>query len=182
MITTISVTLLAAALAQTPAPSQAPQAPDRRTQTGSAQATYGGVRGFILRSAEKMPAEHFTFQPTPDVRSFGQILAHIADANHLMCSPATGVPSANGDVIDKIEKEKLGREDLLVRLRESFTVCDKAYAGLTEANIGDPVKFMTTMRPRLALLWFHTSHAFEHYGNLVTYMRLKGIVPPSSEK
>lgn len=182
MITTISMTLLAAFLAQTPAAQPAPQAPDRRTQAGSAQATYGGVRGFILRSAEKMPAEQFTFQPTPDVRSFGQILAHIADANHLLCSPAAGVTSANGDVVDKIEKEKLGREALLVRLRDSFTVCDKAYAALSETNVGETLTFMTTTRPRLALLWFHISHAFEHYGNLVTYMRLKGIVPPSSEK
>lgn len=179
-MTSISIALLTAVLSQTPAPPG--PVPDRRTQTGSAQATYAGLRGFILRSADKMPADHFGFQPTPDVRSFGQILAHIADANHLLCSPAAAVESANGAVVDKIEKEKLGREAMLARVKESFTVCDNAYAALTDANMGDTLKFMTTTRPRLALLWFHISHAYEHYGNLVTYMRLKGIVPPSSEK
>lgn len=178
MMTTITVTLLTAVLAQTPAPQGVP---DRRTQAGSAQATYAGLRGFILKSADKMPVEHFGFQPTADVRSFGQILAHIADANHLMCSPGAGVESANRGIVDKIEKEKLGRDALIARLRESFTVCDKAFAALTESNVGETLKFMTTSRPRLALMWFHISHVFEHYGNLVTYMRLKGIVPPSSE-
>jgi uncharacterized damage-inducible protein DinB len=163
---------------------QAPAAPpvDRTTLTGGATFVYQNVKGYILKSADKMPAEHYGFQPTPDVRSFGQLLAHVADANHLMCSPAAGVESANGTTIDRIEQEKLTREPLLARLEQSFKVCDAAHQQLTEANVGDMVTFMSSKRPRLGLLWFHISHAFEHYGNLVTYLRLKGIVPPSSER
>lgn len=161
---------------------QAPAAVDRTSQTGAATFTYENVRTYILKSAEKMPAEHFGFQPTPEVRSFGQILAHVADANHLLCSPAAGVASANGSAIDRIEKETLGREALLARLTESFAVCDAAHRQLTEANMGDMVPLMTSKRTRLGLLWFHISHCFEHYGNLVTYLRLKNIVPPSSER
>ena len=170
--------LLLAALQQPPA---AP-AVDRTSQTGSATYIYQNVKSYILKSAAKMPAEHFTFQPTPEVRSFGQLLAHVADSNHLLCSPAADVESANGSTIDKIEKEKPGREALMTRLEESFKVCDAAYEKLTEANMGDMLPLLKSKRTRLALLWFHIAHSFEHYGNLVTYMRLKGVVPPSSER
>lgn len=173
--------LLALTLQQQQAPA-APAGPDRSTQSGSAQATYAAVRGFILKSAEKMPAEHFGFQPTGDVRSFGQVLAHIADANYFLCAPAMGVESPNGTVLQKTENAKLGRDAMMQALKDSFAFCDKAYSNLTESNVGDVVPFGNSKRPRLAVAWFHIAHAFEHYGNLVTYMRLKGIVPPSSEQ
>ncbi len=181
---------LAIALAATQQPAAqrppAPQIPvqkyDRTTLSGSAAYTYEGVKGFILKSAEKMPVEQFGFQPTPEVRSFGQILAHIADGNYLLCSPALGEENPNGKTVDRIEQEKLGRDALIVKLKESFAYCDRAYAALTDGNAAEVVPFLTAKRPRVGLLWFHVSHAFEHYGNLVTYMRLKGIVPPSSER
>ena len=173
-------TLMLAAL-MVLAQAQAP-ALDRTTMSGSARYTYEGIKGFILRSAEKMPADQFGFKPTPEVRAFGQILAHIADANYLFCSPALNEASPNGSQMDKIEKENLGRDALVGRLKESFAYCDKAYAAFTDANAAETVAFMgSSKRPRAAALWFHISHAFEHYGNLVTYLRLKGIVPPSSE-
>ncbi|HSL22881.1 MAG TPA: DinB family protein [Vicinamibacterales bacterium] len=156
-------------------------APDRSTTTGAAIGTYRTVKGYIQRSAEKMPADQFGFQPTPEVRSFGQVLAHIADGNYLLCAPALGEPSPNEAVMDKIEKDKLSREALLKALNESFAFCDKAYDKLTEATGNERVSFMKQERTRAGLLWFHAVHSFEHYGNLVTYMRLKGIVPPSSE-
>ena len=174
--------LVALALQQQPATPAAPETPDRSTQWGSAQATYAAVRGFILKSAEKMPAEHFAFQPTSDVRSFGQVLAHIADANYFLCAPAMGVESPNGTILQKTENAKLGRDAMMQALKDSFAFCDTAYSGLTESNLNDVVTFANGKRPRLATLWFHIAHAFEHYGNLVTYMRLKGIVPPSTER
>jgi uncharacterized damage-inducible protein DinB len=175
-------------LLQTPAPTAAQQPPaaaapqlDPTTTTGSATATYRSVKTFILRSAEKMPAEHFGFQPTPDVRSFGQVLAHIADANYLLCSPALGEANPNGTSMQKIEGEKLGRDAMLAKLKETFDYCDRAYAKVSEANGDEQVTFFNNKRSRAGALWFHVAHAFEHYGNLVTYLRLKGIVPPSSE-
>ena len=162
---------------------QAQPAPvDRTTMSGSAKFTYETVKGYILKSAEKMPADQFGFRPTPEVRPFGQILAHVADGNYLLCSPALNEPNPNGGAMDKIEKEQLTREALLARLKASFDYCDKAYAGFTDANAADVVPFLMSKRPRVSMLWFHISHVFEHYGNLVTYLRLKGLVPPSSEK
>jgi uncharacterized damage-inducible protein DinB len=182
MYTSWGLAIVLAAAQQAPAQQPPAAQIDRTTMSGSASYTYNGIKGFILRSAEKMPVDQFGFQPTPEVRSFGQILAHIADGNYLLCSPALGEANPSGTVMDAIEKEKLGREALIAKLKDSFTYCDRAYAGLTDANAGDTVPLMTSKRPRVALLWFHISHAFEHYGNLVTYMRLKGIVPPSSER
>jgi uncharacterized damage-inducible protein DinB len=163
-----------------PALLQAQSATDRTTNTGFVTATYEGVKDYILRASVKMPAEHFDFRPTPDVRSFRDLIAHLTDANYLLCPPALGVPNPNGDVVDNIEKRQLARDALLKELRISFEMCDRAYAGLTDANAADPVPF-NGKRPRLGLLWFHVSRAYEHYGNVVTYLRLKGIVPPSSE-
>ena len=167
--------------AQTPAPAATP-APDQTTTSGFATATYRAINGFVTRSAEKMPADQFTFRPTPEVRSFAGLLAHIADANYLLCSYVLAEPNPNGKPMDKIEKENLAREPLLARLKESFEYCDRAYAMLTEANSQEQVAFFGSQkRTRVAVLWFHVSHAYEHYGNLVTYLRLKGLVPPSSE-
>jgi|SRR5262245_4179058 len=160
---------------------QTQPAVDQSTNKGFLTATYRGVKDFILRAAEKMPAEHFEFKPTPEVRSFRDLAAHLTDANQLLCTPPLGVPNPNGDVVDATEKKVLGRDELLKQLRASFDACDRAYDGLTDANAADPLPFFNAKRPRLGLLWFHTSHAYEHYGNMVTYLRLKGIVPPSSE-
>lgn len=180
MYATWAIAITLAAAQQASPAAQEPKV-DRTTVSGSAVYTYEGIKGFVLRSADKMPADQFDFQPTPEVRSFGQILAHVADGNYMLCSPALGEPNPSGTVMDRIEQDKLGRDALMAKLKESFAYCDKAYARFTDANATDVLPFMTSKRPRVAIHWFHIAHAFEHYGNLVTYMRLKGIVPPSSE-
>ena len=159
-----------------------PPAVDQTTTQGFATGSYRGIKDFILRSADKLPAEHFTFRPAPEVRSFDLVLAHIADANYLLCSYAMAVANPSGTELQKTEKANLPRAELLAKLKESFVYCDRAYDTLTEANANELVGFFGGQkRPRTGVLWFHVSHAYEHYGNLVTYMRIKGIVPPSSE-
>jgi uncharacterized damage-inducible protein DinB len=146
---------------------------DQSTTEGFATGTYRAIKDFILRSADKMPPEHFGFQPTPEVRSFGQVLAHIADGNYLLCSYALGEPNPNGSVIDKTEKAKLARDPVAAKLKDSFAFCDRAYGMLSAANADEQVAFFGgERRTRVGVLWFHISHAFEHYGNAVTYMRL----------
>lgn len=132
----------------------------------------------VTRAAEKMPEENYAFKPTPDVRSFGQIVGHIADAQYLFCSAATGEKNpAPG-----IEKSKNTKADLVKALNDAFAYCDKAYDGMTDAHAADIVKFFGRDQARLAILAFNSAHDMEHYGNLVTYMRIKGLVPPSSEQ
>jgi len=138
---------------------------------------YKGVKDIILRSAEKMPEENYTFKPTEAVRSYGQILGHVADAQYLFCSLVLGEKNP----APKIEQTKTSKADLIAALKDAFAYCDKAYDGMTDASGAQMVKFFGGDTPKLGLLTVNSMHTVEHYGNLVTYMRLKNIVPPTSE-
>ncbi|HEX2446026.1 MAG TPA: DinB family protein [Vicinamibacterales bacterium] len=150
----------------------------------SAKRTYDIIKNYLTKAAAKVPEEHYSFKPTPDVRSFGQIVGHIADANYGFCSAVAGEkPPVGGFAPDavSVEKTKTSKADLEKALAESFAYCDKVHAGMTDAAGSATIKFFTGEMAKLSILEFNTHHDFEHYGNLVTYMRLKGIVPPSSE-
>jgi uncharacterized damage-inducible protein DinB len=152
------------------------QAPDMKTLSGGQAALQNIVKNNILKSADKMPEEHYAFKPTPEVRSFGQLIGHIADAQYLFCSAALGEKNpAPG-----IEKSKTTKADLSAAVKEAFAYCDKAYA-LSDDQVTQAVKFFGAERTKLGVLSFNSMHNMEHYGNIVTYMRLKGLVPPSSE-
>jgi uncharacterized damage-inducible protein DinB len=159
------------------------QAQPANPLTTSAKRTYDIIKNYITKSAAKMPEENYAFKPTPDVRSFGQIIGHISDANYGFCSAVAGEkPPAGGfDPATSIEKTKTTKADLEKALAESFAYCDKVHAGMTDTGGAAMIKFFTGEMAKLSILEFNTHHDFEHYGNLVTYMRLKGIVPPSSE-
>ncbi len=135
------------------------------------------VRYMYTKVADAMSDEDYAFRPTPEVRSFGDILAHVADTNYWFCSTAIGEKPPKGG----IEKAKLSRSGIKKALSESFDYCEGAYQAM-----GDPTKaramvdLMGSERPALAVLIFRTHHSLLHYGNVVTYMRLRGKVPPSS--
>jgi uncharacterized damage-inducible protein DinB len=139
---------------------------------------YGFQKGILLRSAEKMPEEDYTFKPTETVRSYGQIIGHLADAQYLFCSKVLDEKNAE----PKIEQTKTSKADLIAALKTAFAYCDKAYDGMTDASGGQIVKLFGTDTPKLGVLNFNNVHNMEHYGNLVTYMRIKGVVPPTSEQ
>jgi len=140
--------------------------------------SYERTKGILLRSAEKMPEENYSFKPVDTVRSYGQIIGHLADAQYLFCSIASG--EKNPDL--KIEKTKSSKADLIAALKESFAYCDKVYDSMTDAGSLQTVKFFGNDLPKFAVLNLSIGHNMEHYGNLVTYMRMKGIVPPTSEQ
>jgi uncharacterized damage-inducible protein DinB len=138
---------------------------------------YGQVSNNLQRSAEKMPEENYNFKPTDVVRSFGQIVGHVADAQYLFCSVAVGEKNPNL----KIEQTKTSKADLIAALKDAVAYCNKAYDGMTDASGAQMVKFFGRDIPKLGVLTVNNMHNMEHYGNLVTYMRMKDIVPPSSE-
>jgi len=139
---------------------------------------YERTKGILLRSAEKMPEENYSFRPVDTVRSYGQIIGHLADAQHLFCSAASG--EKNPDL--NIEKTKTTKADLIAALKAGFEYCDKVYDSMTDAAATETVKFFGNDVSKFALLSLNMGHNMEHYGNLVTYMRMKGIVPPTSEQ
>jgi uncharacterized damage-inducible protein DinB len=142
------------------------------------QAQFGMVKDYITKAAEQVGEDLYGFEPTPDVRSFGQLIGHVADANYMICAAAAGEkPPAGG-----IEKSATTKAALQKGLAESFAYCDKVFASLEGAKAAELVSFFGNQQPRLAVMAFNTAHDFEHYGNIVTYMRLKGMVPPSSQR
>ena len=182
LVFAICAALPVSALAQqapaTPAMPAAPATPANPI-TASEKGVYGYIMAEVVGGAEKMPEENYSFKPTPDVRSFGQLVGHIADAQYEICSMAIGDSGAGGK---GIEKTKTSKADLIAALKDGIAYCNKAFAGMTDAKGSEMVKMMNYNVARLAVLSVNTAHADEHYGNMVTYLRLKGIVPPSSER
>ena len=145
--------------------------------TQAVKGQFGMVKGVVARTAEKVPEELYSFKPTPEVRSIGQLLGHIADSQFGMCAAAAGEkPPQTG-----IEKTFQSKAQLSKAIADSNAYCDQVIAGLNDAKGMEVIQFFTGPTPRLHVLTFNIAHSYEHYGNLVTYMRLKGIVPPSSE-
>jgi uncharacterized damage-inducible protein DinB len=139
---------------------------------------YDRTKGILLRSAEKMPEENYSFKPVDTVRSYGQIIGHLADAQYLFCSTASGEKNPGLNV----EKTKTSKADLVAALKEGFAYCDKVYDAMTDGDAAQTVNFFGNNVTKFAVLTTNIAHNMEHYGNLVTYMRIKGVVPPTSEQ
>ncbi len=141
---------------------------------------YNGAKRNILRGAEKMPEENYSFKPVPEVRSFGELVAHIAEGHYLFCSSLKAEPDpfARGE----LEKSKTTKAELMPALQASFDYCDPILAALTDSQLGDKIQFFGRERTKSVPATLAVAHGWEHYGNMVTYLRLKGIVPPSSEQ
>ena len=164
-----------ALLAQEKAPAQS--TPPANPITASEKGFYGFVSGAVLGAAQKMPEENYSFKPTPEVRSFGQLVGHVADASYMFCSQAIGEASPVKD----IEKTKTSKADLVAALKDGVAYCSKAFDSMTDAKGGEMIKLFNFNIARLTVFSINTAHTDEHYGNMVTYLRLKGIVPPTSE-
>lgn len=152
-------------------------APVANPITASEKGLYLFISDAAVRAAEKMPETNYDFKPTPEVRSFGQLVGHVADANYSFCSQALGVD----DPVKGIEKAKTTKADLVSAIKGSVAYCNQAFDSMTDAKGSEMTKFARFNLARLSLLSLNTAHTDEHYGNMVTYLRMKGIVPPTSE-
>ena len=156
-----------------------PAGPARHVSGGpvsDARAIWSEITGYITQSAQDMSDADYAYRPTPEVRTFGQLIAHIAGSQHLMCAAALG--EAGGSE-DDIEKTKTSKSDIVAALRASNEYCARAYAQ-TDDQVTASSKLFGEEHSRLYALILNATHDNEHYGNIVTYMRLKGMVPPSS--
>ena len=144
---------------------------------GTAKYMWELMTNYLTKAAEQVPEADYSFRPTPSVRTFGQMIGHVAGAQNMICAAALGEKSGNEDDIEKSTTTKAG---LIAALRASTEYCQRAYAQSDAASEGATTLFG---RPstRLRALILNATHNSEHYGNLVTYMRIKGMVPPSSQ-
>lgn len=145
--------------------------------TNAAKTQFGMIKANLSKTAAKVPEELYSFKPTPEVRSFSELIGHVADANFMICAIAAGEQAPQGGFEKKTAKAELAKA-----LDDSIAYCDRVIAGLDDAKGAAMVKLFGMDMPKLSVIDFNTAHCNEHYGNLVTYMRLKGIVPPSSER
>ncbi len=142
----------------------------------------------LIAAAKRMPAEKFVYRPAPaPVRSFGEILAHIADANYLFCSAAAGTPDPIHKDLklpveqvpqDALERRLHDKPEIVEALEASFKFCNGVFAELTDAGLATPVT--ATFGNRATALTLAVYHGGQHYGNVVSYMRAAGVEPPTA--
>ena len=161
--------LLLIALAATPAFAQS-------TSTAAARLLWEGNRDFISASATDMPENLYSYRPTPDVRTFGELIGHVAGSQNMFCAMVLGDKQPAEDAVEKTAKTKAALVDAL---KKSNDYCAKAYA-TTDASNATMIDLFGQQRSKLYTLLMNASHDAEHYGNIVTYMRMNKMVPPSS--
>ena len=170
MVWAIAGSIVAGAvLAQTP-----PSGP-----AAEVQGSYERIKANVIKAAEKMPPEDYSFKPTPDIRAFARVVNHVTEAQFHSCGAMNGVAPAD---ISKPPADTADKAAIVDALKASFAVCDKAYGALTDANLTEMIQAGPVKRSRIGLSWGNVSHDNEQYATLALYMRLKGLTPPSSEK
>lgn len=172
----IAAAALAASGVLSPAAAQTDAAANPAVNT--ARMIWEPMIGYITAAAEELPESTYAYRPTPEVRSFGQLIGHVAGAQYLICAAALGEAPREEDAIEKTRKTKA---ELVAALKASTEYCGRAYSQTDKAAQGK-TKLFGQERTRLYALGLNATHDAEHYGNLVTYLRLNGIVPPSSRR
>jgi uncharacterized damage-inducible protein DinB len=134
---------------------------------------YQNVKNNLLNMAEKMPEESYSFKPTPEIRSFAEVLGHVAIAQSHTCAAIAGSDqsSSGGNAAATTKAE------VTSALQKAFSICDKAYDSLTDTNASETIKTPRGQSTRLGALIGNTTHDTEQFGILTVYMRLKGIAP-----
>ena len=152
-----------------------PPQPGPPSAAGTLRAAYARIKTNFQKAAEKMPEENYAFAPAAGIETFGARVAHIADPQLGTCSALTGERKTG------TAKGKTAKAELVAALSESFAACDKAFDAFTDANAMEVVSAGRGQQPRINVLYGIVVHANEVYGAMGVYMRVKGLVPPSSE-
>ncbi|MDH4130927.1 MAG: DinB family protein [Gemmatimonadota bacterium] len=163
------------ALAMAP---MAAQAQEESAAVNTSRMLWEQLTGYITAAAEEMPESKYSYAPTKEVRSFGQLIGHVAGAQYLICAAAMGEPAG---AEDDIEKSRTAKADLVTALKASTEYCARAYQQ-TDKAAQQTTKLFGQQQTRLYALTLNATHNAEHYGNLVTYLRINGMVPPSSRR
>lgn len=164
------------AIAQPPPPGQ------KLGLSASLLRGYNSVKQNLTEEAAKMPESDYDFKPgpAPELRTFGMLFGHTANAQFGACAAVLGVPNPNQG--HNLEVELKTKAEFVKALADSFALCDKAFATLTEQNALELVKQGQGEIARAGVLANVVSHSNEMYGTGAVYLRAKGLVPPSTER
>ena len=162
--------------------SQPPAAGQKIGLATSLQRGYAGIKTNFTAAAEKMPEADYSFKvgSMPEARMYGQLISHIAQAQFGQCAGLTGVPNPMAG--KNLEQELKTKAEITKALADSFALCDKAFADVTDANATDMVKVGQNEQTRAASLYGVIVHGNEIAGTAYAYLRTKGLVPPSTER
>lgn len=165
-----------AAIAQPPPPGQP------TTLTVALNRGYATLKLNFTQMADKMSDADYAFKPGPaaELRNFGQLLGHLANAQYGSCAAMLAVPNPNQG--HNLETELKTKPEIVKAMNDSFALCDKAFAALTEQNKDEMVAQGQGQISRGALLTNVLVHGNEMYGTSAVYLRAKGLVPPSTER
>ena len=174
--------MFACAVTAAPALAQAPpaaQGGQKIPLSEGLRRSYNTLKMNLTEAAQKFDDANYGYTPSPDIRGFGAQLAHVANSQFNACAAAKG--EANPHQGTNLEKTKTTRADIRQALTESMDYCDRAFASMHDATKANtPRPFRQAQFPALAILNFRNYHALLHWGNAITYMRLRGKVPPSA--
>lgn len=144
----------------------------------SSKEIYARQSVFITAAVEQMPADKFSFHPTPDQWTFGKIVAHVALANDHVCAMLTDEPAPDGTSVSEVSP----KEVLAVALKTSFDYCEKALDALQDSQLGDTITYFGGVKkPRARALVELTDDLEDHYSQMAMYLRLGGMLPPSAK-
>jgi uncharacterized damage-inducible protein DinB len=146
---------------------------------GTARALWQQLSGYVTEAAQDMPEGKYSYRPTKDVRTFGELIAHIAGSQYSFCATALGEAERAEDDIEK--QKKTNKADLVAAMKASNDYCARAYQQSDEASAAQ-IKMFGQDRTKLYALMINATHDAEHYGNIITYLRINGMVPPSSKR
>jgi uncharacterized damage-inducible protein DinB len=149
------------------------------TLSGQMQRGYQSVQQALTEAAEKMPDEHYGFRPTPEIKPFGQLVAHVALAQFRTCAILTGEPNPRKD---EKEEASLTKAEALTLLKASSAYCDRPVGALTETAMSELTKVDQDQVAKGLVPVELVAHGMEMYGTMAVYLRLKGIVPPTTER
>jgi len=144
--------------------------------TATIQPLYEMAKGWLVKSAEMLPEADYGFKPTPAVRSFGQLIGHVANANYMICATAKGEKNPAAQDFEKTTEKAA----LVKALKDALAYCDPVYK-MADADLTATAEMFGMKMTRLGWAFLNVTHDNEHYGNLVTYLRMKGLTPPSSQ-
>jgi len=137
--------------------------------------SYSAIKNNLQKAAEKMPEENYSFKPVPEIRSFGALVAHVADSQTRICNAVMGQQKTG------TASSKTAKADIVAALKDSIADCDKAFDALTDAAATEMIKMGPREATKMGTLARTVIHDNEEYGYMAVYLRLKGVVPPSSE-
>lgn len=156
----------------------ASQAQGNTATRAGLKGTYDVVKTYLTKAVAQVGEEHYSYKPTPEVRSMGELFGHIANANFMICAMAKGEKSPSAANFEKVTT----KAEMQKAIADSFAYCDAAWTAVEGEKGTEAVDIFGMKHTRASAMAFNSAHDWEHYGNLVTYMRLRGMVPPSSQR